>query len=189
MSKPSIINLDTDGFILHDLFKNLHENIDCENNKFWKLFEGSKNGKFIPICSVLGSYAAQEVIKAITNKYTPTTQWYYYHCYDILPDDHKFNYNIIGDRYDSMREIFGDVLLNKIRESSFFIVGSGAIGCEHLKNFSMMGIGSKDSQIYITDMDTIEKSNLNRQFLFRVLSKASTDERADDTRNAYPRVV
>ena len=167
MSKPSIINLDTDGFILHDLFKNLHENIDCENNKFWKLFEGSKNGKFIPICSVLGSYAAQEVIKVITNKYTPTTQWYYYHCYDILPDDHKFNYNIIGDRYDSMREIFGDELLNKIRESSFFIVGSGAIGCEHLKNFSMMGIGSKDSQIYITDMDTIEKSNLNRQFLFR----------------------
>ena len=66
-----------------------------------------------------------------------------------------------------MREIFGDEILNKIRESSFFIVGSGAIGCEHLKNFSMMGIGSKDSQIYITDMDTIEKSNLNRQFLFR----------------------
>lgn len=50
----------------------------------------------------------------------------------------------------------------------FFIVGAGAIGCEHLKNFAMMGIGAgKDGEIIITDMDLIEKSNLNRQFLFR----------------------
>ena len=40
-----------------------------------------------------------------------------------------------------MREIFGEDNMNKIRESSYFIVGSGAIGCEHLKNFSMVGIG------------------------------------------------
>lgn len=49
-----------------------------------------------------------------------------------------------------------------------FKVGSGAIGCEMLKNFAMMGIGcDKDGAIYVTDMDSIEKSNLNRQFLFR----------------------
>ena len=47
-------------------------------------------------------------------------------------------------------------------------VGSGAIGCEHLKNFAMMGISSAGSgELVVTDMDTIEKSNLNRQFLFR----------------------
>jgi len=47
-------------------------------------------------------------------------------------------------------------------------VGAGAIGCEHLKNFAMMGIGcSVTGQVFVTDMDTIEKSNLNRQFLFR----------------------
>ena len=47
-------------------------------------------------------------------------------------------------------------------------VGAGAIGCEILKNFAMMGIGaSPQGAVYVTDMDIIEKSNLNRQFLFR----------------------
>ena len=37
-----------------------------------------------------------------------------------------------------------------------------------LKNFAMMGLGcDKEGAIYVTDMDSIEKSNLNRQFLFR----------------------
>ena len=51
----------------------------------------------------------------------------------------------------------------------FYIqVGAGAIGCEILKNFAMMGIGaSPQGAVYVTDMDIIEKSNLNRQFLFR----------------------
>ena len=47
-------------------------------------------------------------------------------------------------------------------------MGAGAIGCELLKNFAMIGLGcAEDGKIVVTDMDTIEKSNLNRQFLFR----------------------
>lgn len=47
-------------------------------------------------------------------------------------------------------------------------MGAGAIGCELLKNFAMIGLGcGEGGEIVITDMDTIEKSNLNRQFLFR----------------------
>lgn len=47
-------------------------------------------------------------------------------------------------------------------------MGAGAIGCELLKNFAMIGLGcGKGGEVVVTDMDTIEKSNLNRQFLFR----------------------
>lgn len=46
-------------------------------------------------------------------------------------------------------------------------MGAGAIGCELLKNFAMMGLASGEGEVIVTDMDTIEKSNLNRQFLFR----------------------
>lgn len=48
------------------------------------------------------------------------------------------------------------------------MVGAGAIGCELLKNYAMLGLGtnSKDG-IVLTDPDVIEVSNLNRQFLFR----------------------
>lgn len=49
----------------------------------------------------------------------------------------------------------------------YFIVGAGAIGCELIKNFAMLGVGANGGEIFITDMDLIEKSNLNRQFLFR----------------------
>lgn len=52
--------------------------------------------------------------------------------------------------------------------SPLFQVGAGAIGCELLKNFALIGLGAGDEgHITVTDMDLIEKSNLNRQFLFR----------------------
>lgn len=47
-------------------------------------------------------------------------------------------------------------------------VGCGAIGCEILKILALLGVATAPSaQIAIADHDVIEKSNLNRQFLFR----------------------
>ena len=74
----------------------------------------------------------------------------------------------IGSRYDGQIAVFGREFHNKITNFREFLVGSGAIGCEMLKNWAMMGLGiGPRGIVHVTDMDSIEKSNLNRQFLFR----------------------
>jgi molybdopterin/thiamine biosynthesis adenylyltransferase len=58
--------------------------------------------------------------------------------------------------------------VDSIRDCRLFMIGAGAIGCELLKNYAMIGLGTgSDGKIVVTDPDVIEVSNLNRQFLFR----------------------
>lgn len=48
------------------------------------------------------------------------------------------------------------------------MVGAGALGCEYIKAMALMGLGcGEGGKVSVTDNDTIEVSNLNRQFLFR----------------------
>lgn len=48
------------------------------------------------------------------------------------------------------------------------MIGAGALGCEFLKAYAMIGLGcGQNGYVSVTDNDTIETSNLNRQFLFR----------------------
>ena len=64
--------------------------------------------------------------------------------------------------------VFGRSVQTQISNERYFLVGAGALGCELVKNFAMMGLGcGPHGYVSVTDDDTIERSNLTRQFLFR----------------------
>ena len=61
----------------------------------------------------------------------------------------------------------GKSLCQQLTKLQLLVVGSGAIGCELLKNLAMLNACTHvTGNIVVTDPDTIERSNLNRQFLF-----------------------
>ena len=116
-----------------------------------------------PASSAVGAMAAQEAVKAITGKFSPIRQWWYLCLQECLPTADVTDAAIVNTRYASQIACFGLQFQEKMLKQKWFIVGAGAIGCELLKNFAMMGVGD----MVVTDPDTIERSNLNRQFLFR----------------------
>ncbi|KAJ7774253.1 ubiquitin activating enzyme [Mycena maculata] len=127
-------------------------------------------GDVAPLVAVIGGFVAQEVLKACSAKFHPMVQHMYFDSLESLPTNLPSEQDCqpSGSRYDAQIAVFGKTFHEKVANHRQFLVGSGAIGCEMLKNWSMMGLasGSKGA-IQVTDLDTIEKSNLNRQFLFR----------------------
>ena len=124
-----------------------------------------------PMCATLGGMIGQEVLKACSGKFTPISGFFYIDADETLPDTILADSSLYApsnSRYDSQIAVFGRDMQEKIMALQYFIVGAGAIGCEMLKNWAMMGVGcGPQGHVYVTDMDRIEKSNLSRQFLFR----------------------
>ncbi|CAH1797332.1 unnamed protein product [Owenia fusiformis] len=128
------------------------------------------HGCFAPLCTALGGIVAQEALKALTGKFTPLNQWLHLDAIEVLDDlqAESTSFQPRENRYDALRMCIGEELCQKLSNLRLFMVGCGAIGCEMIKNYAMLGIGtSGKGLITITDNDLIEKSNLNRQFLFR----------------------
>lgn len=226
IGSPQIVSYGND--VVAKCLHNIYSNIVCDSNplydKLYKEFRHTEGCLISPMCSIIGGMAAQEVLKAVSGKFMPLQEFFYF-TYE-MGNDNKDSTDIISkdsidiiskgitdiisnttasidDRYYDLISIIGDAPFKLLQNLNVFLVGAGAIGCENLKNLVMCGVatgqsgetkdceegvgaiceegecshrrlvedtcsGAFKSTITVTDMDSIEQSNLNRQFLFRM---------------------
>ena len=122
-----------------------------------------------PMTAFFGGIVSHEIIKA-TGKYEPIDQWLMIDFFEVVENiKEDADRTLKGSRYDDQIAIFGNEIQKKLEKCNIFMVGAGATGCEFLKNIAMMGFCTSDenSKFIVTDNDSIEISNLSRQFLFR----------------------
>lgn len=154
--------------ITHKMAKDVDVEID---DKVITELSYQAQGDLNPMAAFFGGLAAQEVLKAVSGKFNPIVQWLYLDSLESLPTSVQRSEELckpLNSRYDGQIAVFGKEFQEKISNVKEFLVGAGAIGCEMLKNYAMIGLGTGPrGQITVTDNDSIEKSNLNRQFLFR----------------------
>lgn len=155
-------------------------------------FASGSSGELNPMCAMLGGVVGQEVIKAVSGKFHPVFQWFYFDSLEslpkeLLPEEH---YQPLGSRHDGQVAVFGREVQAKLEALKVFLVGAGALGCEFLKNFAMMGLAAGEGLITVTDDDTIEKSNLSRQFLFRDwnIGSSKSDVASEAARKLNPAI-
>ena len=141
------------------------------DEKIIKELSYQARGDISPMAAFYGGLAAQEVLKSVSGKFHPIKQWLYMDSLESLPTNSprsEAECKPLGTRYDGQIAVFGKSYQEKLGNVKQFLVGAGAIGCEMLKNWAMIGLATgPKGKIFVTDMDQIERSNLNRQFLFR----------------------
>ncbi|CDU20777.1 ubiquitin-activating enzyme E1, putative [Plasmodium yoelii] len=156
-------------------------NKDKEDKQSWSVEKLDKNiiinvakyskSHISPIASFFGGLLAQEIIK-FTGKYMPIHQLLYmdfFECINMNDDENINDKKKLNCKNDNIISIFGKKFQDKLNKLNIFLVGSGALGCEFAKLFSLLDMCTIESNgsLVITDNDNIEVSNLNRQFLFR----------------------
>ncbi|CAL0309663.1 unnamed protein product [Lupinus luteus] len=140
------------------------------NPKLLRQFAFGARAVLNPMAAMFGGIVGQEVVKACSGKFHPLFQFFYFDSVESLPTEPLDSNDLrpVNSRYDAQISVFGRNLQKKLEDSQVFVVGSGALGCEFLKNLALMGVScGSQGKLTITDDDVIEKSNLSRQFLFR----------------------
>ena len=76
--------------------------------------------------AVIGSIAAQEVVKACSGKFTPLNQWFYFDSLESLEEDFQtFPEEVVtatGSRYDGQVAVFGANLQKVLENWRVFVV-------------------------------------------------------------------
>ncbi|KAF8680727.1 hypothetical protein HU200_045568 [Digitaria exilis] len=140
------------------------------DDKLLRHFASGSRAVLNPMAAMFGGIVGQEVVKACSGKFHPLYQFFYFDSVESLPTRQLDPQDLkpSNSRYDAQISVFGSKLQKKLHDANIFVVGSGALGCEFLKNLALMGVScSTKGKLTITDDDVIEKSNLSRQFLFR----------------------
>jgi len=105
---------------------------------------------------------AQEAMKAVSGKFHPVVQYFYFDCRECLPENY---YELItnsnnlelnkSSRYFAQEIVFGSEFQKKLESLQIFLVGSGALGCEYIKNFAMMGLCTNEAKGKLTVTGTL----------------------------------
>ncbi|KAL7001170.1 E1 ubiquitin-activating protein, partial [Sarracenia purpurea var. burkii] len=137
--------------------------LDDINPKILQYFAFGARAVLNPMAAMFGGIVGQEVVKACSGKFHPLFQFFYFDSVESLPTEplEPSDFRPLNCRYDSQISVFGLKLQKKLEVAKVFVVGSGALGCEFLKNLALMGVScNSPGKLTITDDDVIEKSNL-----------------------------
>ncbi|KAF3454878.1 hypothetical protein FNV43_RR05326 [Rhamnella rubrinervis] len=170
-----IAGLEEDARKLISLAESINESLgdgrlEDINPKLLRHFAFGAKAVLNPMAAMFGGIVGQEVVKACSGKFHPLFQFFYFDSMESLPTEplDSRDFRPLNSRYDAQISVFGSRLQKKLEDAKAFIVGSGALGCEFLKNVALMGVScGSQGKLTVTDDDVIEKSNLSRQFLFR----------------------
>jgi hypothetical protein len=116
----------------------LAHDLDKQSSNYVKF---TSNYTFTPVVSIMGGLVSNEVIKLVSNKYTPISQWFEWSDFEIIKN------------YDSQETVDAEIkqIYEKLNDSNILLVGCGALGCEWMKHIAMMGAKS----LTIVDPDHI----------------------------------
>lgn len=121
-----------------------------------------------PIAAICGGLAGQEVLKACTRKWFPIYQWLIFDRFECAPPESvDAPLPAACNRYLAQETIFGPALQSALLSTKLFCVGAGALGCELLKNYAMMGIAcGAGGKIIVTG--TLSGYSCNTRILVRL---------------------